>query len=329
MKLMIVCRVAGGSAHRGFAMVVCCLAVLLLVVVSPTVGLAEAETAAGPPQTIDREAIDSTLIEALPRPGVPGADNAMIDSVTRLYLAVFGRLPDAVGHRYWVAQRTDGMSADDVADEFMASAEWTERYGAIANAGFVDVLYRNVLHRGPDAVGSQYWQSRLDHGVARRQVLLQFSDSNEFVDRTGTDRPPLPPPHPPAPNGSGDGRRIVYHNSEQRVWLIEADGTIHDSYAVSGRRNTPRPGTYSVFSKSPKAWAGHGGITMNHMVRFARGRSLAIGFHSIPTRPGGIPLQSVAALGSYQSAGCVRQSEHEARDLYEWADLGTTVVVLG
>ncbi|MGI9612567.1 MAG: DUF4214 domain-containing protein [Acidimicrobiales bacterium] len=317
---MVVHRVAGGSVQRRSAMVACCLALLLLAVTFPTAGSAETDSAGPTTQGV---------IDTLPRPEVDGADNAMIASVTRLYLAVFGRMPDPVGHRYWVAQRLAGMSADDVADEFMASTEWSERYGTIGNAGFVDLLYRHVLHRVPDAVGSQYWRSRLDHSTARRQVLLQFSDSNEFVDRTGTERPPLPPPHPPAPDGSGDGRRIVYHNSEQRVWLVEADGTIHDSYPVSGRRNTPRPGMYSVFSKSPKAWAGHNGITMNHMVRFARGRSLAIGFHSIPIRPGGIPLQSVAALGSYQSAGCVRQSEHKARDLYEWADLGTTVVVLG
>ena len=132
----------------------------------------------------------------------------------------------------------------------------------------------------------------------------------------------------PLPANSGNGRRIVYSNSAQRVWLVGADGVPESSYLVSGRRNTPAPGTYSVFSKSRHAWAGHDGITMEYMVRFARGRNLAIGFHSIPTYANGRPLQTQSELGQFRSAGCVRQRIDQARALYEWAPVGTTVVVL-
>ena len=264
--------------------------------------------------------------EAAERPAIPGADDATIDSITRLYLAVFGRLPDPEGHHYWVAQQLAGTDLTDVAAEFMVSDEWSIRYGSVDTGGFVDLLYGNVLHRRADAGGRQYWRSVLDQGVPRTQVLLQFSESDEFVRSTGTSPPR--PRYPAVPAWSGTGRRIVYQNSGQRVWLVEADGSVYDSYQVSGRRNVPNPGLYSVFSKSPRAWAGHGGITMNHMVRFARGRSLAIGFHSIPTRSNGVPLQSEAQLGTYRSAGCVRQSEDKAWLLYHWADIGTPDVVL-
>lgn len=74
--------------------------------------------------------------------------------------------------------------------------------------------------------------------------------------------------------------------------------------------------------------AGHDGITMEYMVRFAHGRSLAIGFHSIPVYASGRPLQTEAELGQYRSAGCVRQRLPQAAQLYGWADVGTTVVVL-
>jgi lipoprotein-anchoring transpeptidase ErfK/SrfK len=67
---------------------------------------------------------------------------------------------------------------------------------------------------------------------------------------------------------------------------------------------------------------------MEYMVRFARGRSLAIGFHSIPVYASGRPMQSEAELGQYRSAGCVRQRHAQARQLYEWAPVGTPVVVL-
>lgn len=133
---------------------------------------------------------------------------------------------------------------------------------------------------------------------------------------------------PPVPPGSGDGRRIVYANAAQRVWIVEADGSTRDTYLVSGKRGVPAPATYEVFSKSEVAFAGHDDITMRHMVRFARGENLPIGFHAIPNDGNGRPLQSEEELGDFYSAGCVRQSPGHAAALYEWADVGTTVVVL-
>ena len=131
---------------------------------------------------------------------------------------------------------------------------------------------------------------------------------------------------PELPEDSGAGRRIVYSNSLQRIWLIADDGFVLDSYLVSGRRGDPRPGTYQVYSKSDLAYSHHG-ITMRYMVRFAWGKVLSIGFHEIPRYSSGRPMQTEDQLGTYQSAGCVRQQTDDARRLYHWADIGTTVVV--
>ncbi|HUF32508.1 MAG TPA: L,D-transpeptidase [Acidimicrobiales bacterium] len=133
---------------------------------------------------------------------------------------------------------------------------------------------------------------------------------------------------PAVPAGSGSGRRVIYSNSDQQIWLVAGDGEVDRSYAVSGRRGVPAAGTYSVFSKSRTAYAGHDGITMANMVRFAWGDSLAIGFHAIPRDAEGRPLQSEDDLGGYRSAGCVRQADRDAAYLYDWAPIGTTVVVL-
>ena len=136
------------------------------------------------------------------------------------------------------------------------------------------------------------------------------------------------PAFPPLPAGTGSGRRIVYSNPQQRVWLVDSDGTVLRSYLVSGKYRTPNAGTYSVFSKSRSTSAGHDGITMSNMVRFARGSELAIGFHGIPRDANGRPLQGDDDLGGFRSAGCVRQSDSDAAYLYEWAPVGTKVVVL-
>jgi hypothetical protein len=118
----------------------------------------------------------------------------------------------------------------------------------------------------------------------------------------------------------------VYSNSQQRVWIVGEYG-VEDSWPVSGRQGVPNPGTYGVFSKSRWTRSGNGSVSMEFMVRFAHGSTLAIGFHSIPVDSAGRPIQSESELGSYRSAGCVRQRRSDAEKLYNWAPVGTTVVV--
>jgi hypothetical protein len=135
------------------------------------------------------------------------------------------------------------------------------------------------------------------------------------------------PSGPVLPAGSGTGRRIVYSNPLQRVWLVGADGRVERTYLVSGRQGRPAAGTYRVFSKSTSTHALHGGITMRLMVRFAHGDAAAIGFHDIPLDGNGRPMQTESDLGGYRSAGCVRQAHVDAVFLWDWASVGTTVVV--
>lgn len=149
-----------------------------------------------------------------------------------------------------------------------------------------------------------------------------------IANRTGVQCESWSPPYPDV----GSGKRIIYSNSQQQVWLINADETLHDTYLVSGRRGRPYVGTYRVFSKSPMAWAGHQGISMENMVRFVRpgvsDNRLSIGFHAIPRLRDGTPMQTEDQLGTFQSAGCVRQSDEKAVALYAWTPIGTPVIVL-
>jgi len=253
-------------------------------------------------------------------------DPGVSDSIVRLYLSVFDREPDAEGFEYWVDLYESSVSLRLIADEFVISQEWEVRYGNPDDQEYVELLYRNVLDRVPDPEGGQYWLNELSLGMDRSELLLYFSESEEFIIKTGTASPAAPGVK--VPEGSGSGKRIIYGVEAQRVWLVDENESLVDTYLVSGREETPNIGAYTVFSKSAKAWAGHDGITMNHMVRFTWGRTLAIGFHSIPTFANGNPLQTEEELGTYRSAGCIRQSEAKAAALYNWADVGTAVHVL-
>jgi lipoprotein-anchoring transpeptidase ErfK/SrfK len=126
------------------------------------------------------------------------------------------------------------------------------------------------------------------------------------------------------PAGSGQGRRVVYANRQQQVWIVGDDGQVVRTYLVSGKPGVPPPGTYHVQSKSQLAYARANGITMRHMVRFNGG----IGFHEIPRYANNTPMQTEAQLGTYQSHGCVRQAAEDADFMFGWARVGDTVVVL-
>ena len=134
---------------------------------------------------------------------------------------------------------------------------------------------------------------------------------------------------PPVPANSGTGRRIVYSRAQQRIWAVESNGRVVKTHLVSGRLHEPYAGTYSVYSRSMYTYsAADPDVKWRYMVRFAYGPGGGrIGFHEIPTRFG-VPLQSESQLGQPLSGGCVRQRTSDAIWTWNWAHLGTKVVVL-
>ena len=133
----------------------------------------------------------------------------------------------------------------------------------------------------------------------------------------------------PVPAKSGTGRRIVYANRQQRAWVINANNEVIRTFPVSGMLGQPGKGTFSVFSKSPTSYSPEfAGVTFRFMTRFAIGRNGGnIGFHEIPIR-NSKPMQTVDELGAFKGSGCLRSSTQDALFIYQWATLGTKVVVV-
>jgi lipoprotein-anchoring transpeptidase ErfK/SrfK len=123
---------------------------------------------------------------------------------------------------------------------------------------------------------------------------------------------------------------VVYDISAQQVWLVAADDSVVRTYPVSGSRyDQLDTGTYQVFSRSRHATSWHGTESMEFMVRFHRGARANIGFHDIPVDTStGVEVQTLAELGTPLSDGCIRQNVVDAAALWEFAPLGTSVVVL-
>ncbi|WP_193611991.1 L,D-transpeptidase family protein [Nocardioides lijunqiniae] len=130
------------------------------------------------------------------------------------------------------------------------------------------------------------------------------------------------------PARSGDGRRVVFSEGRQRVWLVDGDDEVVRTYLVSGSAyDNLDPGTYEVYSRSEDAVGIDDSGTMKYFVRFTEGDAgAAIGFHDIPVDDGK-RVQTFEQLGTPLSHGCIRQRRSDAIRLWEFAPLGTTVVV--
>ena len=174
----------------------------------------------------------------------------------------------------------------------------------------------------PIAYGGDLDDSADGTGTATRGTAVQVADTQAPPSTELGDSLEIPA-------NSGTGRRAVYSKGIQRVWLIEEDGTIYDTHRVSGRMDQPNYGTYTVWSRSEFTCSNaHSNICMRFMVRFAKSRrGDNIGFHEIPKRDG-VPMQTSDQLGDPLSGGCVRQATEDAIVTWNWAQIGTVVVVV-
>jgi peptidoglycan hydrolase-like protein with peptidoglycan-binding domain len=135
---------------------------------------------------------------------------------------------------------------------------------------------------------------------------------------------------PPLPANSGTGRRVVYERKSQRVWAVAKDGTIIRSWLVSGSKfNNEVPGVHKVYSRSEVSTAWNGKAKLPMMIRWYQTSIGHIGFHGIPVHVSdGSPYQTEDELGTRLSGGCQRQSNKDARFLWDFAQVGTPIVVL-
>lgn len=109
----------------------------------------------------------------------PVSTSVAAAQVRRLYLAFFEREPDSAS-QHWVDRVTTGFPLQRIADRFVATSEFVNTYGHLDNRAFIDLVYRNVMDRSPDASGYQYWLGRMSGGLSRGDLMVHFSESSEF-----------------------------------------------------------------------------------------------------------------------------------------------------
>ena len=90
-----------------------------------------------------------------------------------VYLAVFGRIPEGSGLRYWEERLNEGKGLEEVR-EMLKSAEGYEGFQGISQPeNFVKAIYKNVLGREPDQEGLNFWTNALKEGRTNYSGLIE------------------------------------------------------------------------------------------------------------------------------------------------------------
>jgi hypothetical protein len=151
-------------------------------------------------------------------------------------------------------------------------------------------------------------------------------------------------PMVPDTNGDGvsDGAQVIAATSptsttpvllEKSIFISLArqqmeprvNGIAIANYPVSsGLARTPTPvGTFKILQKNPRAWSHAAKLWMPYWMHFSgRGH----GIHELPEWPNG-HKEGESHLGHKASHGCVRLGVGTAKKIYDWAPVGTPVII--
>jgi lipoprotein-anchoring transpeptidase ErfK/SrfK len=130
---------------------------------------------------------------------------------------------------------------------------------------------------------------------------------------------------------AGDGKVIYVSLSQQRMWAYQDDQLFMEALVSTGlpteenpNRDT-KPGVFRIKTKMPEAYAGLWGLRMPYWLGIYDSGTIENGFHAMPLLRNGRQIGwRVGTRGSY---GCVVLNTKEAKQLYDWAEFGTIVVI--
>jgi len=122
-------------------------------------------------------------------------------------------------------------------------------------------------------------------------------------------------------------KRIVVNLEDQTVEAYEGENLVHQFNCVTGDDDHPTdPGTFKIIRKEHPYRSKTYHVQMDYANFFTDDGKALHQYH------GPVPLEIVRTLKKgvsewFGSHGCVRLEEDAARTLYEWAPLGTKVIV--
>lgn len=118
-------------------------------------------------------------------------------------------------------------------------------------------------------------------------------------------------------------KRIDVDLSDQKLNYYLGPVRLNGFTVSTGKASTPTPlGTYTIEKKHPKAWSRMAGLWMPYWLSF----NGVYAIHELPEWPDG-SKEGANHLGIPVSHGCVRLGIGPAKEIYDWAPIGTKLTI--
>jgi len=126
---------------------------------------------------------------------------------------------------------------------------------------------------------------------------------------------------------SNSAQKVVVSISRQHLWAYSGDQVVFSFVASTGLSSSPTaPGSYRVLDKIPNAYASTWNLQMPYWLGIYYVGRIENGIHALPIMANGQTLWG-GLLGRPASFGCVVLGTASAKQLYDWVDVGTSVII--
>ena len=122
-------------------------------------------------------------------------------------------------------------------------------------------------------------------------------------------------------------KKVIVDISEQRCRRFENDKLIDTSPCSTGMKNATKTGHFKVQSKLRKAYGGTWDIWMPYWLGIYWAGATENGFHGIPWNAKSGRRIWAGLVGTPATFGCVMLRDVAMKELWNWADIGTEVVI--
>ena len=184
------------------------------------------------------------------------------------------------------------------------------------NSNFRDtreMLGRAYYHAGIERMDAEVWDEARDHFQEATELVPDLEDAKARLAQV------LDILIPPS--------RIEVDLSDKACTVYEGHRVIHVFRICTGRPSAPTlPGRYQVLDKLPMAYASKWDLDMPWWLGIYWAGGSENGFHALPILSNGTTLWS-GSLGTGCSFGCIVLDTRDAITLYNWAEVGTVVLV--
>ena len=192
-----------------------------------------------------------------------------------------------------------------------------------SDAGYLDtrgLLYRAYYFQGIDLKENEDWLDALNAFQTALAIDGNGAEAIAELARTQTTIENLQP-------GALGEKWIDVNLSTQRFRALQGQNLVYSFVTSTGENGREtQPGRYQILDKIPNAYSRYFDLWMPYWMGIYWAGSSEDGIHALPILSTGQMLWS-GYLGRRVSFGCVILDTSAAKLIYDWADIGTTVVV--